>query len=510
MPLAVANRIRETCSSPGTGAVTLLGAVTGFQSFAVIGNGNTTFYCIADQSGANWEVGLGTYSTTGPTLTRTTPYSGSSATPVNFSAGTQDVFVMLPSEQAVYLDAADVITGYAISGGTINNTIIGGTTPAAITGTNIASATAPTNTVPALALTGTPNNAAGAKTGVLAVGPNFTASDKNIIASFVQNINDYTQIVIQNPNAGATASSDVVINNDNTTGSGTYGDLGINSSVFSGTGSLGLPNATYLYSNGGDITFGTNTANAVHFVTNAGATDAGSISSAGRWAINAAGTNTTSTALLHLGAGTATASTAPLKFTAGTNLTAAEAGTVEYDGAVRYFTSDTTSGRGYTPTTQIFRLAANVTAFGPAIGNFFGANSAINLAAGGIYEIEAYCYFLKTTAGTVTVTATTSLAPANLSGYVQSGAIVGGTATGAANQISLFNSTATAAAFGASGSLTTAVNHAFTIRLLVEANASASNLRINFTSSAGTVTPLRTSYYKVTRLPVANTGSFAA
>lgn len=101
MALALANRIRETCSSPGTGAVTLLGAVTGYQSFAVVGDTNTTYYCIADQSGANWEVGIGTYSTTGPTLTRTTPLSGSATTPVNFSTGTQDVFVMMPAEASV-------------------------------------------------------------------------------------------------------------------------------------------------------------------------------------------------------------------------------------------------------------------------------------------------------------------------------------------------------------------------------------------------------------------------
>jgi hypothetical protein len=218
----------------------------------------------------------------------------------------------------------------------------------------------------------------------------------------------------------------------------------------------------------------------------------------------------TANAALHIKAGTAAASSAPLKLTSGTNLTTAEAGAVEYDGTVFYKTNDATSGRGYAPATQIFRLTANGTAFGPAIGNFFGATSAINMAAGGVYEIEAYCYFTKTTAGTVTVTATTSLAPVNLNGSVQYGAIVGGTATGAANQINLFNSTATAAAFGVSGSLTTAVSHLFIVRLIVEANASASNLRINFTSSAGTATPLRGSYYKVTRLPAGNSGSFAA
>jgi hypothetical protein len=282
LALALANRILETCTSPGTGAVTLLGAVTGYQAFSTgVGNGNTTYYCIADQTGANWEVGLGTYSTTGPTLTRTTPIAGSSATPVNFSSGTQNVFVMLPSEKAVYEDANDIVTGYAISGGSINNTPIGATTPNTIAGTNVSSATNPTNTVPALALTGTPNPASGGKTGILGVGTNFTASDKNILASFVQGINDYTQVIIQNSTAGTAASADFVVNNDNTAGAGTYGDFGINSSAFSGTGSLGLANATYLYSVNGDIAIGTTTSNAIHFVINSGATDAMTISTAG-------------------------------------------------------------------------------------------------------------------------------------------------------------------------------------------------------------------------------------
>lgn len=212
--------------------------------------------------------------------------------------------------------------------------------------------------------------------------------------------------------------------------------------------------------------------------------------------------------LLQIAAGTATE--APLELTAGTLMTTPDSGSMEYDGTVLYFSNDNVSIRGFIPAPQIFRLTANGSAIGSAIANFFGTNSAINLAGGGVYEIEAYCYFTKTTAGTVTVTATTSLAPVNLNGVIQYGAATGGTATGAANQISLFNSTATASAFGASASLTTAVNHLFIIKLIVEANASASNLRINFTESAGTVTPLRGSYYKVTRLPSENSGSFAA
>lgn len=200
----------------------------------------------------------------------------------------------------------------------------------------------------------------------------------------------------------------------------------------------------------------------------------------------------------------------PLKLTAGTNLTTPEAGAIEYDGVTLYRTNDTTSGRGYEPSTQILRLTASLAAIGPSIANFFGPTSSIQLAAGGIYEIEAYCYFTKTTSATVTITATTSAAPVNLSGIVQYGLITNGATAGAANQIGLFNSTSTAAAFALTGTLTTAVNHAFTIKLIVEANASASNLRINFTNTSGTVTPLRGSYYKVTRLPSSNSGNFVA
>lgn len=110
MSLLLADRVLETCSSPGTGAVTLLGATTGYQSFSsAIGNGNTCYYCIADQGGANWEVGVGTYSSSGNTLTRTTPLSGSAATPVNFSSGTQNVFVTYPAEKSINLDASGAI-----------------------------------------------------------------------------------------------------------------------------------------------------------------------------------------------------------------------------------------------------------------------------------------------------------------------------------------------------------------------------------------------------------------
>jgi hypothetical protein len=111
MPLVLADRVRETTTVTGTSSAVLLGAVTGFQSFAVIGNGNTCYYTISDQSGPNFEVGIGTYSTSGPTLARTTILASSnSGLIVSFPAGTKDVFVTYPAEKSVNLDASDNVS----------------------------------------------------------------------------------------------------------------------------------------------------------------------------------------------------------------------------------------------------------------------------------------------------------------------------------------------------------------------------------------------------------------
>ena len=98
MAFVLQNRTQETTTTTGTGTITLAGAVAGFQSFATVGNGNTTYYCIT--SGSAWEVGLGTYSSAGPTLARTTIYSNSLGTTAAISlTGTSNVFVTLPAEQ---------------------------------------------------------------------------------------------------------------------------------------------------------------------------------------------------------------------------------------------------------------------------------------------------------------------------------------------------------------------------------------------------------------------------
>jgi hypothetical protein len=99
MAFVLADRVKETTTTTGTGTVTLAGASTGFQSFAVIGDANTTYYTIAGQAGNEWEVGIGTYTSSGTTLARTTVISSSNAgSLVNFSAGTKDVFVTYPAE----------------------------------------------------------------------------------------------------------------------------------------------------------------------------------------------------------------------------------------------------------------------------------------------------------------------------------------------------------------------------------------------------------------------------
>lgn len=110
MALVVKDRVQETSTTTGTGTFTLLGAVSGFQSFSAIGNGNTTYYAIV--LGSEWEVGLGTYTSSGTTLSRDTVLeSSNSGSLVNFSAGTKNVFVTYPAERSTYQDST--LTAYA-------------------------------------------------------------------------------------------------------------------------------------------------------------------------------------------------------------------------------------------------------------------------------------------------------------------------------------------------------------------------------------------------------------
>lgn len=107
MPLVLKDRVQETSNTVGTGALTLLGAVIGYEPFASIGNGNSCYYTIQNtESGSEgeWEVGIGTYTFSGNILSRDTILSSSTgASLINFSAGSKIVFITYPAEKAVAL-----------------------------------------------------------------------------------------------------------------------------------------------------------------------------------------------------------------------------------------------------------------------------------------------------------------------------------------------------------------------------------------------------------------------
>jgi hypothetical protein len=131
MPLVLRDRVKETSTTTGTGTLTLGGAASGFQSFSVIGNGNSTYYAIVDSAAGAWEVGIGTYDATATELSRDVVLeSSNSGNKVDLAAGPKDVFVTYPAERSViggmgYVENAATITqNSTINAG--NNAISGG------------------------------------------------------------------------------------------------------------------------------------------------------------------------------------------------------------------------------------------------------------------------------------------------------------------------------------------------------------------------------------------------
>lgn len=202
---------------------------------------------------------------------------------------------------------------------------------------------------------------------------------------------------------------------------------------------------------------------------------------------------------------------APLVFTIGTNLTTPQRGAVEYDGSNLYFTPESITKRGVVPTTHQFVLSAAGSAVGPSVSNFFGSTSAIQLAASTTYSIEAYCYFLKTTSGTLTWAPTFSAAPTVAHVTIEYTPVTGFTTSLISGAMVTAEQTAQAVAamaFSATSSLTAGVYHIAKFKIDVTTNA-ITNLRFNVTQSAGTITPQAGSWYTARRIAT-NAGVFVA
>ena len=161
MALVVADRVQETTNTTGTGAYTLGGAVTGFQTFASeVSDADTVYYSITDN--VDFEVGLGTYASSGGTITRTTVFTSSNSNnAVNWGAGQKNIFLTYPADKAVIEDASNNVT-------IGNNLVVGGT----VDGIDIAARDA------VLTSTTTTANAALPKAGGAVTG-NVTFGDNN-------------------------------------------------------------------------------------------------------------------------------------------------------------------------------------------------------------------------------------------------------------------------------------------------------------------------------------------
>lgn len=113
------DRVKEISTTTGTGTFTLAGAVVGYQSFgSVLSNGDTCLYCIAHQTADEWETGIGTYTSSGTTLARTTILTSSNSNnAVVFTDGTKDVFITMPAKYPKhYLHPTDTSSNLGVTG----------------------------------------------------------------------------------------------------------------------------------------------------------------------------------------------------------------------------------------------------------------------------------------------------------------------------------------------------------------------------------------------------------
>jgi hypothetical protein len=227
MAIVVKDRVKETTATTGTGTITLAGAVDGFQAFSVIGNGNATYYAIVDVNAGTWEVGTGTYTSSGTTLSRTTVFeSSNSGALVDFGVGSKEVFITYPAERAIYEEPAGNVL---IDGGPI--TVVG----QGVTG--------------------------------------YTTFDA-ALGEMYANEEFFAQFYAQNVNDANTASTDFVAYNDEGDGATNFIDMGINSSNYTDpTYEIFTPSSGYVYNDGGELIIGSATDDVVLFAGGVAAAD---------------------------------------------------------------------------------------------------------------------------------------------------------------------------------------------------------------------------------------------
>jgi hypothetical protein len=133
MALVVKDRVQVSTSTTGTGTLTLGAALGGFQDFSIIGNGNTTYYTITNNG--SWEVGIGTYTSSGTTLSRDTVLASSnSGSKINLS-GSSVVFCTYPADKSVDIETAQTLTNKTLTSPVLTNPTLG--TPLSGTVTNL-------------------------------------------------------------------------------------------------------------------------------------------------------------------------------------------------------------------------------------------------------------------------------------------------------------------------------------------------------------------------------------
>lgn len=110
MAYIVADRVKQKTVTSGTGTITLGASVTGFQNFsAVCANGDTFHYAVVHLTNGTWETGVGTYNSSGSTVSRSVISSSSGTSLIDFATGDKEIFITPVAGSLVYKDNSGAV-----------------------------------------------------------------------------------------------------------------------------------------------------------------------------------------------------------------------------------------------------------------------------------------------------------------------------------------------------------------------------------------------------------------